>query len=159
MIDESAAPVTATPPRARRPSRWLPLVLVLGLISAEVAWQVHRHLHREPLLRLSLANLPPERRYGTAEVDIGFAPLSRPSTLKVTLTRRRPGQREKETDITGQFMARANGAVGNLPGLIEGEYVLRARVFGQPPGRKDLLIEEDARVSFRVPPPPPLDRA
>jgi hypothetical protein len=36
---------------------------------------------------------------------------------------------------------------------------VRARVFGQPPNRKEILVEEDARISFRVPPPPPLDLA
>jgi hypothetical protein len=139
--------------------RWLPLLVVLALLAAEVAWQVHLHLGRAPLIRLSLPGLVTRSRYGSTEVNIQFAPFSRPTTLKVTLIRVRPGHSEEESDVTNEFIARENGAVGKLSGLMEGEYVLRARVFGQPPGCKDLLVEEDARAVFRVPPPPPLDLA
>lgn len=159
VTSESALPLQTPSGRARRASRWLPLLAVLALVAAETAWQVHAHVGREPLIRLSLPSLATQRRYGATEVAIDFAPYSRPATLKVTLVRIRPGGRDEETEVTDQFIARENGAVGNLSGLIEGEYVLRARVFGQPPGRKDLLIEEDARVSFSVPSPPPLDLA
>jgi len=159
MTNETAAPVTFQPGRSRRVSIWLPLVVALGLLAAEAVWQMNRHRRHEPLIRISLPNPPAQRRYGATEVGIDFAPFSRPATLKVTLIRVRGGRPQEETDVTEHFIARANGAVGNLAGLIAGEYVLRARVFGQPENRVEILVEEDARISFRVPPPPPLDLA
>ncbi len=159
MATETAIPVASPPGRSRRASLWLPLLVALGLVTAEAAWQVNRHRQHEPLIRVLLPNLPAQRRYGATEVGIDFAPFTRPATLKVTLIRMRTGRPQEETDVTDRFIARANGAVGNLSGLIAGDYVLRARVFGQPPGRREILVEEDARISFRVPPPPPLDLA
>ena len=147
------------PVRPRRAPLWFPLVVTVALLAAEAAWQVNRHVRVTPLVRVALVVSPEQRRYGATEVDIYFGPFSRPVTLKVTLVRVRTGRMDRESDVTDQFIARENGAVGSLSGLIEGEYVLRARVFGQSLGRKDLLVEEDARVGFRVPTPPPLDLA
>ena len=158
-MNEGANPTARASGGVRRVMRWLPFLAVLALLAAEVAWQVHLRLGRAPLIRLSLPGLATRSRYGSTEVNIEFASFSRPATLKVTLIRVRPGHPEEEFDVTNEFTGGENGAVGKLSGLMEGEYVLRARVFGQPPGCKDLLVEEDARVSFRVPPAPPLDLA
>jgi len=150
---------TPLPTGRHRASLWVPLLAFLLLLAAEAAWQVAQRIGGRPLVRFSLPPTPEPRKFGSTEVDIEFGPKSLASTLQVTLLRVRPDSSAEETDVTDLFIARSNGAVGNLTGLMEGKYVLRARVFGRPPLCKDLLIEEDARVSFTVPPPPPLDLA
>jgi hypothetical protein len=127
------------------------------VLAAEAALLGGDHLTREPLVSVSIPAANQLSRFGSTEVDIGFTASSWPSTLKVSLVRQRQGLPPIEIDVTRTFAARENGAVGQLSGLQAGHYTVRARVFGHPHGRKDILIEEDASVVLKVPPLPPLD--
>jgi hypothetical protein len=137
---------------------WPPALAALLVLAAEAALVGGDHLRREPLISVSVPSGNLLSRFGATEVDIGFGKFSRPSTLNVSLLRQQQGFPPVEIDVTEQFMARENGAVGSLSGLQEGHYTVRARVFGHPHGRRDILIEEDATVVLKVPPLPPLDR-
>ncbi len=136
---------------------WPPALAALLVLAAEAALLRGDHLTREPLVSVSLPAASQLSRFGSTEVDIGFAACSWPSTLKVSLVRQRHGLTPIEIDVTEAFVAGENGAVGQLSGLQAGHYTVRARVFGHPRGRKDILIEEDASVVLEVPPLPPLD--
>jgi hypothetical protein len=149
---------SALAPASRR-FPWLAWLAVLLLVGTEVTIQRTHRLERVPLLTVSVPATGQLTRFGATDVDIAFSPSSRPSTLQVSLSWQWSGHPRVVTDVTDQFLARENGAVGSLTGLVEGAYVLRARVFGEMPGRKNVLVEEEARASFVVPPLPFLDLA
>lgn len=138
---------------------WQPLVAILLVLSLEAGLLDRGWLRREPLILMTLPAAAPTLRYGSAEVDIHFGEWSWPSTLNVSLTRTGSGRTEGEIDVTHLFLARENGAVGDLTSLTQGRYTLRARVFGHPCGRKDRLIEEDVSIDLVVPALPEFDRA
>ncbi len=138
---------------------WRPLLAILMVLSLEAGLLDAGWLHREPLIVMTLPLPAPTLRYGSAEVDIHFTELSWPSTLNVSLKRIGSGRKSGEIDVTNLFAARENGAVGDLTSLAQGRYTLRARVFGHPYGRKDLLVEEDVSIDLVVPALPEFDRA
>jgi hypothetical protein len=136
---------------------WLPLLAALLVLAAEAVLLRGDHLTRESFLSVSIPAANGLSRFGSTEVDIDFTASAWPSTLKVSLVRQRHGLPPIEIDVTRAFVARENGAIGQLSGLQAGRYTVRARVFGHPRGRKDILIEEDASVALKVPPLPPFD--
>ena len=142
-----------------RTSRFFAWLAVLLLLGAEVAIQYTHRFQRVPLLGVSVPATGQLTRFGATDVDISFSPFCEPSTLQVSLSRQWPGHAAVVTDVSDLFIAKENGAVGSLTGLVEGTYVVKARVFGWASGRQDLFIEEEARVSFTVPPLPFLDLA
>ena len=148
---------SASAAASRKRFPWLPIAAIVFLVATEAALQWSRQLRSEPLVRLNLPAAPMGTRFGSSEVDIKFGRASRPATLQVLLRWYRPGSAPRETDVTDQFIARENGAVGTLSGLLEGKYVIRARVFGEARRNKDLLVEEVSELDFTVPPLPPLD--
>ena len=138
---------------------WRPLLAILAVLSLEAGLLDTGWLHREPLILMTIPTAAPTLRYGSAEVGIHFTESSWPSTLNVSLKRTGSGQKSGEIDVTNLFSARENGAVGDLTNLPQGRYTLRARVFGHPGGRKDLLVEEDVSIDLIVPALPEFDRA
>jgi len=138
---------------------WGPLLAIIAVIGLEARLQEGGWLRREPLISMSVPAYNSWLRFGAAEVDIDFAAEAWPSTLRVSLRRLGPDEAQGEIDLTEHFVARENGAVGNLTGLAAGRYTIRARVFGQAQGRSDVLVEEDVSVTLMVPPLPVLDRA
>jgi hypothetical protein len=148
---------TLSPASRRLP--WFACLAVLLLVGAEITVQRTHRLERVPLLTVSVPATGQLTRFGATDVDISFGPGSRPSTLQVSLSWQWSGHPRVVTDVTDHFLARENGAVGSLTGLFEGSYVLTARVFGEIPGHKNVLVEEEARASFVVPPLPLLDLA
>ena len=138
---------------------WRPLLAILMVLSLEAGLLEAGRLRREPLILMTLPAAAPGLRYGSAAVGIHFGEGSWPSTLNVSLERTGAGRSSGDIDVTNLFVARENGAVGDLTSLPEGRYRLRARVFGHPWGRKDLLIEEDVSIDLVVPALPEFDRA
>lgn len=138
---------------------WRPLLAVLIVLSLEAGIRDAGWLRHEPLINMSVPPSTARLRIGAVEVDIRFGRQAWPSTLNVSLTSTSPGRTEGDIDVTNLFVALENGAVGTLSGLAEGRYTLRARVFGHPRGRDDLLIEEDVSVDLVVPSLPDYDRA
>jgi hypothetical protein len=138
---------------------WGPALAVLAVLAFEARLQDTGWVRREPLVSITVPATNAWLRFGAAEVDIDFTSAAWPSTLQVSLRRIGPDGSQAEIDMTDDFVARENGAVGNLTGLTAGRYTIRARVFGRSRGRADLLVEEDVSVTLLIPPLPILDRA
>ncbi len=136
---------------------WGPLLAVVAVLALEARLQETGWLRREPLLTMSVPAYNSWLRFGAAEVNIALAADAWPATLQVSLRRIGPDGAQGEIDMTEQFVAVENGAIGNLTGLAAGRYAIRARVFGQPEGRSDVLIEEDVSLNLMIPQLPVLD--
>jgi hypothetical protein len=61
-------------------------------------------------------------------------------------------------DVTDALSTGENGVFGDLPGLLEGENVLRLEVFGRAPWGGDTLFEQARELRVRMRPPLALHR-